>query len=169
MSTSRDYEPQDLGWGMHLVPLTKGHFAIIDSADAAEIGKYKWTAKENGNTVYAYRKASGGRANIWMHRVLAGADDPSIDVDHKNRDGLDNRRCNLRLATRSENLRNRISVKNTSGFKGVSWDKTRGLWLARIKLDGVARNLGRYATPEEAHAAYCEAAARLHGEFARTA
>lgn len=92
------------------------------------------------------------------------------EIDHINGDKLDNRISNLRASTRSENAKNfPVTKKNTSGYKGVSWHKQRKRWVASIKVNGKKIDLGRYKTPEEAHAAYCEAANKHHGEFARTA
>jgi len=103
-----------------------------------------------------------------MHRVILDAP-PAVEVDHINRNGLDNRRANLRLATRAENTRNaKLSRRNTSGFRGVSFDHFSGRWLAIVKSDGKTYRLGAFATPEEAAFAYDFAAAALHGEFAST-
>jgi hypothetical protein len=91
-------------------------------------------------------------------------------VDHINRDPSDNRIENLRAADWSSNQHNRaISKKNTSGFKGVTWDKSRGLYMAAIRYKGGNKNgktLGRFKTAEEAHEAYKAAALKYHGEFA---
>jgi hypothetical protein len=95
---------------------------------------------------------------------------PTGEIDHVNGDGLDNVFANLRLATRSEQNRNvRAHRDSTSGLKGAYWDKRTSTWLAQIRHEGKQHYLGKYQTAEEAHAAYCEAARRLHGEFARTA
>lgn len=94
---------------------------------------------------------------------------PDGDVDHVNSDRGDNREVNLRQADRSQNMRNRGATRrNSTGLKGVCWDGEKKKWLAQIKLDGRNKYLGRYDTPEEAHAAYVKAATREHGEFART-
>lgn len=91
---------------------------------------------------------------------------PVALVDHVNGDPYDNRWSNLRGATQSENLRNRSKTRaNTSGFKGVSLCKDTGRYAARIRCNYRTKYLGRYATPEEAHAAYLAAAAEMHGEF----
>jgi HNH endonuclease len=89
-------------------------------------------------------------------------------VDHRDGDPINNRWDNLRLATRSQNSANRRRNRNNrSGFKGVIWDRRHGGWLARIGKDGRTYYLGRYATAEEAHAAYVAKARELFGEFAR--
>ncbi len=94
---------------------------------------------------------------------------PENQIDHINGDKTDNRIANLREATHAENLQNsRRPSRNTSGFKGVCFDRSRGKWMARIHADGRDRMLGRFDTPEEAHAAYRAAAEKHHGEFART-
>ena len=89
-------------------------------------------------------------------------------IDHVNGNPSDNRIENLREASYAENNRNRsINRKNTSGFKGVTYDKSRRNWTAKITVGNKTSNLGRFPTPEEAHSAYCAAARKLHGEFAR--
>jgi len=94
---------------------------------------------------------------------------PQYDIDHINTDSLDNRWDNLRPATKQQNARNRgITVRNTSGFKGVYWNSPARNWKACIGHLGKMIHIGMYNTPEEAHAAYCDRAFELHGEFART-
>lgn len=90
---------------------------------------------------------------------------PTTNVDHINGIKCDNRWCNLRLATKSQNGMNRgVQSNNTSGFKGVSRNRNR--WSASIHIAGRKRHLGTYDTPEEAYAVYCKTASELHGEFA---
>lgn len=94
---------------------------------------------------------------------------PAKDVDHINGDAADNRLFNLREATDCQNLQNRPKQRNnTSGFKGVTWHRGGQKWLAQIRADNSSRYLGLFDDPQKAHAAYCAAAAELHGEFART-
>lgn len=160
----------DNGDGTHTVPLTKGLSAIIDSADAEAIGKYNWHASKVRSGHYAKRATLRGGVpeRFYMHREIVSAPD-GMEVDHKNGDMLDNRRSNLRVCTREQNAANqRIPVTNTSGLKGVSWNKHAGRYGARIRIDGKARHLGYFDTPEAAHAAYCAAAVERRGEFART-
>lgn len=90
------------------------------------------------------------------------------EVDHINGDGLDNRRCNLRYATRQQNAANGAKKGRSSRFKGVCFDKSRGKWLAGVKYNYVRLNLGRHATEEAAARAYDRKALELFGEFART-
>lgn len=100
---------------------------------------------------------------IWMT-----GEDPDQTIDHRDGDRLNNRWSNLRLASRSENQCNRRGRSDSaSGLKGVSRNGRR--WRASIMVRGVSEQLGSYPTKEAAHAAYCEAAGRLHGEFARVA
>lgn len=92
---------------------------------------------------------------------------PTNNIDHINGIRIDNRLCNLREATHSENQHNRPMLRNnTSGFKGVSYHKAINKFAARISLDGKSHYLGYFTTPEKAHQAYCKAAKELHGVFA---
>jgi hypothetical protein len=89
-------------------------------------------------------------------------------VAHRDGDPFNNRWRNLRLSSHSNNVANQSRKQsNTSGFKGVTLDRRRGTWMAQIKKDGRQYWLGRFATPEEAHAAYVAKARELFGEFAR--
>jgi hypothetical protein len=104
-----------------------------------------------------------------MHRFLLGLPPYSerrIDVDHINGNGLDNRRENLRVGTRAQNLANTGSRVGTSRFKGVSFCRRTGRWKAQITVDGRNQNLGRYDTQEEAALVYNVAAKQTWGEFA---
>jgi AP2 domain/HNH endonuclease len=158
------------------IPLTKGYEAIIDAADVPLVNGCNWQAheKKRGDgsiyTVYAVRffEGDGKRTSKRLHRVLLG--DGALHVDHIDGDGLNNRRCNLRAATRSQNMHNqRVRRDNASGFKGVHLDKRTSMWTAQIASGGKRKRLGSYGSPEEAHAAYVLASARLHGEFGRVA
>jgi hypothetical protein len=92
-----------------------------------------------------------------------------MEVDHIDGDGLNNTRSNLRVVTKTQNMQNRrINKNNTSGHKGVAWDKESQKWMAYISSHGVRRNLGRFETPEQAAAAYLKGSLELHGEFGRT-
>jgi hypothetical protein len=95
---------------------------------------------------------------------------PEADIDHINGDRADNRWSNLRAATRAENLRNvRLRESNKLGLKGVYWQKDKRKYIARIQVNGKVTCLGRFNCPTAAHLAYCRAAKKFHGEFARVA
>lgn len=119
-----------------------------------------------------YEKIGVDGVNYYAHRLawlyMTGEVLPShIEVDHKNRHRSDNRWENLRKATKGQNGQNRdIQKNNTSGVKGVSWDKSRSKWTASITVGSDQTNLGRFDTKEEAIAAREAAERRLHGEFA---
>lgn len=96
--------------------------------------------------------------------------EPAGEIDHVNCDPLDNRFANLRDATRAENAANiRCPSHNTSGLKGVAWDKARRKWKAYAHIGGRLKNIGRFSTKEEASAAYMREMAAVHGAFARAA
>ena len=103
-----------------------------------------------------------------MHRLIMGVADPHVEIDHIDGDGLNNSRTNLRLCSHMENTRNQgLSKRNTSGFKGVSWNSDCKKWAAHIST-GSGRNeyLGLFSSAEAAHEAYCAAALKYHGKFA---
>lgn len=152
------------------IPLTQGKVALVDDEDYDWLMQWKWHAFWSGFHFYAARKAPAPERSrmIYMHRQITGAG-KGEDVDHRDSDGLNNQRCNLRRCTHAENMRNRgAQSNNRSGLKGVSFYNKTKKWRARIRVDGRQRTIGYYATPELAHAAYCAAARSLHGEFART-
>ncbi len=102
-----------------------------------------------------------------MQRVIINAPDKLL-VDHINGDPLDNRKSNLRLATKSQNMRNRKKAHNNkSGYKGVWFDYKRDKWVAYIKINGSSKTLGRFINKEEAAARYDEESRKLFGEYAR--
>ena len=152
------------------IPLTQGYEAVIDAADAPLVSGSNWRALVRPRTIYAQRHSlviDGVRPATFLHRAIMRAP-TGMEVDHIDGNGLNNRRSNLRLATHAENGRNaRIRSDNTSGFKGVFQHKRDGSWRAQIHVDGRNKYLGVFRTPEDAHAAYVQAAANLHGPFAR--
>jgi len=95
---------------------------------------------------------------------------PNKHIDHINMDQSDNRICNLRLVTRSQNQCNRgVQSNNTSGYKGVSFSKSHEKWHAYIKINRKRRHIGLFNCPTAAYIAYCKAARELHGQYARLA
>lgn len=149
-----------------LVPLTQGRIATIDACDVPLVSGLNWVVLAARNTTYAQARLSGGKI-VMMHRLLMNAPNGML-VDHKDMNGLNNRRENLRISTRSENAYNQgVVARNTSGFKGVCWHKASGKWMARITSNGIHEYLGLFDTAEKAYDAYCLAARQRHGDFAR--
>lgn len=155
-----------------LIPLTQGKFAIVDAADYEWLMQWKWYAIQSGNTWYARRAIclpDGRHSTVGMHRLVMGIGDSLVDVDHKDRDGLNNTRGNLRRATNSQNQYNKgVRSDSKTGVKGVYRHKRSGRWVAYIRVDGKSKHLGIFDTPEEAAEARDRAAIKLHGEYALT-
>lgn len=151
---------------MKQIPLTQGKIALVDDEDYETVNQYKWFAMavRRKNVVrYWYAATKFGRKNVSMHRLLMGIDGPL--VDHKNHDTLDNRRSNLRHATRAQNNQNqRLSTRNKSGYKGVIWHKNR--WEVYLRLNGQSRFVGSSTNKEEAAEIYNHHALLHYGEFA---
>lgn len=156
------------------VTLTRGYEAVIDAADVPLVEGFNWAAlvafRRNGDvrSIYAVRRGrdSGQKKSVLMHRAILGCD--SKETDHIDGDGLNNRRSNLRPATKSQNMHNkRMSVNNKSGAKGVHWCRTTNRWIARIVVSRRSIYLGCFEDIAKAASAYEAASARLHGEFGR--
>jgi len=146
------------------------HIVLLDPEDEELVSSAgSWAIKSGGpnsRTTYVHRtlRQNGKKTTEMLHRFLLNPP-AHMQVDHINGNGLDNRRSNLRLACRSNNKANAALYRNnTHGFKGAT--PRHGRWAAQIVRGGQHFSLGTYDTPEEAHAAYCRAAAVFHGEFA---
>lgn len=158
---------------MKEVRLSKGAIAIVDDVDFEFASSHKYWINSWG---YAYRSIWLGQhnkpqhKNVSLHRELMGVTDPRVLVDHINGDTLDNRRCNLRLSTKSTNGCNRPKTRaNTTGYKGVVLHTQckSPRWMATITVHGKHKYLGLFPTPEEAAKHYNEAALLHFGEYAR--
>jgi hypothetical protein len=149
-----------------IVPLTQGYQAIIDDEDAERVFTRRWTAQtsvKRHNAVYAKSRTLDG--SIQLHRFIMNAP-TGMDVDHINGNGLDNRRINLRVATRSQNLSNIKTRRGKFGYLGVHQNvggKFRAEVCRNYKTHRVS---GSFYTAEEAALARDELAIRLFGEFA---
>jgi hypothetical protein len=151
-----------------IVPLTKGYETVIDIVSIPLVEKYNWYFN-SGYAATDVRKSDGSWQKILMHRLIINAPD-GYDTDHVNCNKLDNRISNLRIATRMQNNCNqKLGSNNTSGYKGVYFDKRKSKWKSCISINGVIHHLGYFADKESAHSAYCAAAMNLYGEFARFA
>lgn len=135
-----------------------GHEVLFDDADEALIANRRWHLKEYANVKYAARSGFDPKtkktACIRMHREILGLTDRKVLVDHINGNGLDNRRCNLRIATKSLNGLNCGKRRNNkSGYKGV-FRHTSGRWATMIRIKNKSVHIGYFDTAEEASAAY---------------
>jgi len=131
---------------MKKIKLTKNRYALVDAEDFDYLSQWKW---QYGLVGYAYRSLDK-KTKVYMHRCINKTPKGKF-TDHINRDKLDNRKTNLRTVTGMENGRNRGKNKNnTSGYKGVSWDKSKKSWLAHIKVNYKLLFLGRFKDIKDA-------------------
>lgn len=148
------------------VPLGRtGAVTLVDAVDIPLIANRSWSLTNGYATAHCRLSDPEPRKTLYLHRVLLDAPD-RIFVDHINGSKLDNRRCNLRLATNSQNLANMgPRSDNASGYRGVMWRAEKGRWYAQI--GGRAQKyIGYFDTAEEAARAWDAAARELWGEFA---
>lgn len=138
---------------MKAIPLTRGKFALVDDADFEWLTQFKWSYHSEG---YAVRTWPDNKA-VLMHREIL--ETPSgMDTDHKDRNRLNNQRNNLRIASRSQNLSNRVSA-------GIGWAKREQRWRARIKVNKKEIHLGYFQDKSLAKEAYEKAKVKYFGEF----
>lgn len=152
------------------IELTQDKVAIVDDCDYEYLSQFKWHASKDKNTFYARRrtpKINGKRRDIQMHREILDAP-PDALIDHRDGNGLNNTRDNLRLSTNQQNQHNQHPrVGGTSRFKGVFWDAGKQKWCAMIHINMKKIWLGSFASELEAARAYDDAARAMYGEFAR--
>lgn len=159
---------------MNEIQLTKGQVAVIDCDDFESLSKYRWYAMESKWGFYAARHSLVSeegypRRTVWMHKEImhVSIGSPMV-VDHINGNRLDNRKSNLRIVTVEQNCQafRRKSEHKTSRFRGVTFDRSRNLWMAYIHHDGRMRNLGRFSSEEVAAAIYNHYAPKIFGAYA---
>jgi len=155
-----------------IIELTKGYSAIIDDEDFELVSQCSWQITETHNNVF-YAQGSVGKKCTKMHRLIMGVTDKNVFVDHIDRNGLNNQRSNLRIATRSENMCNRKSQKE---HKGVCYCRVvkrykdsvyiRYFWEAHLQKDKI-KYKKTFSNKEDAIAYRKQLSEKLHGDFAR--
>jgi len=153
------------------IPLTQGQVTVVDATDYEWLTQWKWFAIRNtGGAYYAQRniKIDGKWGSvIQMQRQILGLESGDRrKADHADRDTLNNRRENLRIATHAQNRAN-SKTSAASGLKGAYYRKDRGRWQGQIRVDKKCISLGFYDSPELAHEAYRVASLEHFGEFSR--
>jgi len=154
------------GYSFRLIRLGPGQYSKVDPEDYEWLSIYNWHLLTGPTNRYAVR-VDRKRLFVHMHREIMKPPKGMV-VDHINRDGLDNRRANLRIATRQQNRCNsgpRLR-RGTSKYKGVSWDKVRRKWRAYLSSNGKGIHLGRFDNEFEAAKVRDAAAKKYHGQFA---
>lgn len=146
---------------MKEINLTQGKVALVDDEDFEYLNQWRWSAARYSDNIYYAASRVKGKS-ITMHRLLMNSD-KQRQVDHKDGNGLNNQKSNLRFANYSQNGSNRRAW-GSSCFLGVNID--RGKIYARITLNGQTLYLGRFKTEEDAARAYDRKAKELHGDFA---
>jgi hypothetical protein len=144
---------------MKQIPLTQGKFALVDDDTYLAIGHLKWYAHFEHNTWYAlrnFRKGTGKQAKIRLHHIVMGFPLNNMEIDHKDGNGLNNQRDNLRLVTHRKNQQNTHNHRNGK-LAGAHYFKPDKIWRARIYINGKLTVLGYFKTEQEAHKAYMEA------------
>lgn len=154
------------------IQLTQGKVAIVDDKWFSVLKKFNWYAKNHKGIYYAYRRKL--KSENWttdkipMHRYIMLLENQDITnkiIDHKNGDGLDNRKNNLRICNTAQNGMNRRKKKNAD-YKGISWHKHANKWISSIKYNGKSIHLGYFTNKVDAAQAYDQAATKYYKNFA---
>lgn len=150
---------------MKKINLTREYSAIVDDEDFESISQFSWYAHLTKTKVYARRREGHGGPAFYMHKqILPG----NSNVDHRDGDGLNNRRMNLRPCTQSQNMANQSKrIGTSSRYKGVSFFRRDRNWMAYLNKNGKRIHLGYHPTADAAAIAYNIEAKIQFGEFAK--
>jgi hypothetical protein len=154
---------------MKIIPLTNNEFTIVDDENFDRFSKYKWHLDKRGRRLYAKRDIviEEKRTTIYMHQEIIIVPN-GLEIDHKNSNGLDNRKENLRICNRTQNNGNRRKRLNCSSkYKGVSWNNGKKKWQSAITVYGKTMYLGRFNDEIKAAEVYDDKAIEIFGEFSR--
>ena len=152
---------------MKKIKLTHDEYAIVDDDDYHRLNQYKWHLSYTGYAIRSITLTKGVRGKELIHRKVINATENQA-VDHINKNRLDNRKSNLRIATQQQNTWNRSkTIKPTSSrFKGVCWRSHARKWQANIRISNRQVHLGYFAEESQAAKAYADKALEVFGEFA---
>jgi hypothetical protein len=152
--------------GVTEMRLAGGVTVLIDTVDYPSVSRFRWFAHKQRSVWYAKTHIYIGskRTTIDMHRILFPGRDR---LDHQDGDGLNNRRRNIRPATRSQNMFNRKSRIHTSKYHGVWWNGRKNRWVASIQVDGKTKYIGSFTYEEDAYAARLRAEKVVYPDFER--
>jgi|ERR1035437_699119 hypothetical protein len=151
---------------MKEILLNQSKVAFIDEEDYERVNKYLWCVdyKPSSDTYFAFTHIKGKKT--YLHSFILNTP-KGLQVDHKDHDGLNDVRNNIRICTQTQNNANNRKMKNTSSkYKGVSWTRNYGKWEAYIKINKIKKNLGYFTSEKDATLAYNKTAIKLFGEFA---
>ena len=153
---------------MKYLHLRAGKRAMVDDEDYLRLAPFTWYLSPNGVIIRAdYNPPLGKDKSITIAREVLGITDARM-VTYRNGNNLDNRRSNLLLGTCSQvRAHKRLSARNTSGYRGVTWDKVHKTWQGQITVNGRTHALGRSSDPRKLALKYNQAALSAFGEFAQ--
>ncbi len=151
---------------MKQVILVDGSYSQVDDEFYEEAIKHKWYCSNNGLTKYAHCKSkiNGKWKSYYLHQLIMDTIGTKLKIDHKDRNGLNNQKQNLRICSHSDNMKNRIKHRGTSKYTGVNLH-LYGKWLARININGKQKHIGTFKNEIDAAKAYNKAAIETGNPF----